>query len=136
MNAFLGLRQLKLLDKFIKIRNYNYKIFNEILKKYEKNFHLIMHKNLNNISSFSLPFIFKDKKKLTKFKELLLKKKIEYRPLISGDLTKQPYLKKYKKKKNFFAEIIHSKGIYIGNNQFINRKKILILDNILKKLFI
>jgi len=136
LNAFLGLRQLKLLDKFIKIRNYNYKIFNEILKKYEKNFHLIMHKNLNNISSFSLPFIFKDKKKLTKFKELLLKKKIEYRPLISGDLTKQPYLKKYKKKKNFFAEIIHSKGIYIGNNQFINRKKILILDNILKKLFI
>jgi len=130
LNAFLGIRQLKKLNNFIILRNRNYKKYVEILKKYKKYFFPIQHQNLNSISSFALPFIFKEKKHLDKFIILLNNYNIEYRSLIAGDLTKQPYLNKYKKK-NPIADIIHKKGIYIGNNQFISHKNFLILKKLL-----
>ena len=70
-----------------------------------------------------------------KFKELLIKNKIEFRPLISGDLTKQPYLRKFKKKNNYYSDIINTKGIYLGNNQFVNYKNLKLLNKILLKIF-
>lgn len=134
LNAFLGIRQLKKLNTFIIKRNKNYKKYINCLDKYKNNFFIINNENSNSISSFALPFIFKEKKFLVKFKELLTKNKIEFRSLITGDLTKQPYLFKYNKK-NFNAEIIHEKGIYIGNNQFVNKNNFLTLDKILFQTF-
>lgn len=134
LNAFLGIRQIAKLNKFIKIRNNNFILFNNLLKKYQEKFYIINQKNLENISSFSLPLIFKNKSELLKTKKLLVKNKIEYRPIISGDLTKQPYLKKYKKK-NYYSSIINSNGIYLGNNQFVNFKNFKLLNKILLKVF-
>ena len=130
LNAFLGIRQLKKLNNFIILRNINYKKYIDILQKYKKYFFSIKNQNLNSISSFALPFIFKEKKHLDKFIILLKNYKIEYRSLIAGDLTRQPYLNKYKKK-NPIADIIHKKGIYIGNNQFISQRNFLILKKLL-----
>ena len=135
LNAFLGIRQLAKLNKFIKIRNNNFLLFINLLKKYQEHFYVINQENLKNISSFSLPLIFKNRSKLLKAKKLLVKNKIEYRPIISGDLTKQPYLKKYRKKKNYYSSIINSNGIYLGNNQFVNFKNIKLLNKILSKIF-
>jgi CDP-4-dehydro-6-deoxyglucose reductase, E1 len=135
LNAFLGIRQIAKLNKFIKIRNNNFMLFNNLIKKYKKHFYIINQKNLENISSFSLPLIFKNKSKLLKTKNLLIQNKVEYRPIISGDLTKQPYLKKYKKKKNYYSNIINSNGIYLGNNQFVNFKKLKLLNKILSEVF-
>ena len=61
---------------------------------------------------------------------------IENRPLIAGNLLEQPFLKNYKKKyklKN--ANFIHNNSMYIGNNQFVNSKKILKLKKILQSFF-
>ena len=134
LNAFLGIRQLKRLNNFISLRNKNYKQFINCIKKYKKYFYAIKIQNLNSISSFALPFIFKEKKYLEKFKFLLKKHKVEFRSLIAGDLTKQPYLTKYKKR-NPSSEIIHNNGIYIGNNQFVNQKNFFELKKILSKTF-
>ena len=110
-------------------------LFNNLIKKYQEHFYIINPENLNNISSFSLPLIFKNKSKLLKTKNLLVKNKIEYRPIISGDLTKQPYLKKYRNKKNYYSSIINSNGIYLGNNQFVNFKNFKLLSKIFSKVF-
>ena len=75
LNAFLGIRQLSNLNKFIKIRNNNFMLFNNLIKKYQEHFYIINPENLNNISSFSLPLIFKNKFKLLKTKIYLLKTK-------------------------------------------------------------
>ena len=134
LNAFLGINQLKKLNEFIRIRNKNFKNYINCINKYKNNFNIIKYQNLKSISSFALPFIFKEKLYLKKFKKLLIENKIEFRSLITGDLTKQPYLDKYNKK-NLNAEIIHKKGIYIGNNQFVNKKNFLVLEKILVKTF-
>lgn len=134
LNAFLGIRQLKRLNNFIKLRNENYKKYIDCIKDYKNHFYQIKFKNLNSISSFALPFIFKEKKNLNKFKILLKKNQIEYRSLIAGDLTKQPYLDKFKKL-NRYSEVVHKNGIYIGNNQFVKQKNFLKLKKILSKTF-
>ena len=59
LNAFLGIRQLKKLNSFIKMRNTNYKKFINCLKPYKNNFHLVKYNDYNSMSSFALPFIFK-----------------------------------------------------------------------------
>ena len=136
LNAYLGIRQLKLLNNFIKTRNDNYNSFLKIINKFKKNFYQIGPTNIKEISSYSFPLVFKDYKKLKKFKDILSKNNVEFRPLISGDLTKQPYLNKFISKKNINSKIIHSNGIYIGNNQFVNMKRIMKLDSMLSKVFL
>ena len=134
MNAYIGINQLKKLDSFIKLRNENYKKFINCLKPYEANFHIINYSNYRDMSSFALPLIFKKKIYLKEFSKLLIKNKIEFRPLVSGDLTKQPYLIKYKSK-NKYCDIISKNAIYIGNNQFLTNKHFDLLKKLLFKLF-
>ncbi|QQG44860.1 MAG: DegT/DnrJ/EryC1/StrS aminotransferase family protein [Candidatus Roizmanbacteria bacterium] len=133
LSAVLGLSQLKKIDQYIKIRNANHKKFVNILKKYS-DFFAIPYKD--GISSFCLPFILKKaslKKPLQKF---LTKKGIESRPFISGNLLKQPFLKKYSKLNGFpNADHIHSNAFYIGNNQFVNENRLELLDKTLSEFF-
>jgi CDP-6-deoxy-D-xylo-4-hexulose-3-dehydrase len=131
--AVLGLTQLAKIDEYIKIRNRNHLLFLNVLRKFEKYF-LVPHKT--GISSFCLPLILKK----TSFKKGLQKSLseagIESRPIISGNLLKQPFLKKIfhtGKFKN--ADFVHNNGFYIGNNQFVDRKKIDYLESLLNKFF-
>lgn len=125
LGAILGLSQLKKLNKFIKIRKINYNYFEEIMKSFTNNFYQI--KNFEGNSSFCFPLIARTKEIKQKFIKLLKENNIEYRPIVGGNLLRQPYLKEYKieTEKNFLnADILHENGIYIGNNQFVNKKDI------------
>ena len=62
---------------------------------------------------------------------------IEYRPIIGGNLLRQPFLKNYgieTKKEKLNVDFIHDNGIYLGNNHFIGGKEIELLDSILGQL--
>jgi CDP-6-deoxy-D-xylo-4-hexulose-3-dehydrase len=87
------------------------------------------------MSSFVFPFLFKNKILKNKFIEILNKNKIENRPLIAGNLLKQPFLKNYKNKLFKNADFLHENCIYIGNNQFVNKKRLENLKNILYQFF-
>lgn len=94
LSAVLGIQQLKKLDWIIKIRNKNYADYHNLIKKYPDLFHV--PKFEKNMSSFTLPFVCKNKLVydllINKFKENY----IEYRPLVAGNLLRQPFLKNYK----------------------------------------
>jgi len=133
LHAVLGLSQLKKLDGYIKKRNENYQIFKEILYPY-KNHISVLYKN--GISSFSLPFLFKDVKKCKDFREKLNQIGVESRPIVSGNLLRQPFLEKFISDEKFpNAEYIHSHGFYIGNNQFVGKERLSRLSSILEKFF-
>jgi len=134
-NAFIGIHELKKLNRIIRIRNKNYKLFINLISLFNKQL-LVKFAELNNyISSFALPFVFKKKKYLKKFIKELKKNKIEYRPIISGNLVLQPFLKKLTKEKFNNSNFIHSNGVYLGNNQFVSQKKLFLLQKILNKCF-
>ena len=134
IGAVLGLIQIKKLDRFINIRKKYYKKYVEIYNT-NPNFYPIKFNEGN--SSFCFPFICKTKQ--TKFQLIRLfdKYRIEYRPIVGGNLLKQPYMIDYSiecPSDNLNVDILHENGIYIGNNQFISEKNINLIKKIIGEL--
>jgi len=70
-------------------------------------------------------------------KETFKENDIEYRPVVSGNLMKQPFLKNYKlstKKEKTTVDIVHTQGVYIGNNHFVDDKDMEFLENIIRNI--
>ena len=134
LNATLGISQLKKLDDYIRIRNDNYQRFLEICRPYSDELILI---DKPGISSFSLPFIFKKKGKSKEFQKILQDRGIENRPMISGNLLRQPFLKHLGHNHENFpnAEHIHHNSFYIGNNQFVNEERLGVLAKVMQEHF-
>jgi CDP-6-deoxy-D-xylo-4-hexulose-3-dehydrase len=132
LHAVFGLSQIKHLDRYITIRNENYRKFLDILKPYEK-FLFLPYKE--GVSSFSLPFILREASIKKELQTALTEAGIESRPIISGNLMKQPFLASFKTNNAEKAEFIHQHGFYIGNNQFVNDERLSKLRDLLKSFF-
>ena len=124
--AVLGIEQLKRLNKSIKKRNENHKLFLKLLRGdiFFKDF------NLKGSSNYGLHLILKKKnsKLFKKVLNILDKNSVEYRLGSLGNQLRQPYLKKFVTKKNIISlkntEHMHFFSVYFGNNQFLNQNKI------------
>lgn len=128
LNAKLGLIQLNKLDNFISERRKNYKKFLSLLDPQK---FLIPEPQENENSSFCLPFICKQPGIKEKLKSNFISNGVEYRPIIAGNLLNHPAYKTYSEFKTN-ANFLHSRGLYIGNNQFLTNQDFLLLENILK----
>lgn len=132
--AVLGISQLKKLDSFIENRRKRYLEFYLAMSQHQENIYPIYY--YSNNSSFCFPIICRnqDTKKILTHK--LNQYKIEYRPIVAGNLLKQPYLKNFDIDLSQFpnADILHSNGIYVGNNQFVTKDDIELLDKIIGEL--
>jgi len=118
LNAVLGLEQLKRLDKNIKIRRRNYEHYMKKISKCKDFFYICDFDEFN--SSFCFPFICKNKETKSKLIKLFNDYKIEYRPVVAGNLLKHPFLNKWKDSINALnANILNDNGVYIGNSQFV-----------------
>ena len=134
--AVLGLSQLKRLDSMIKKRNQNYKRFVATINSRPDLFYPV--KFYQSASSFCLPFMCYEKDTMQELKKVFNKNQIEYRPIVSGNLLRQPFLKNYRleksQRKTFNVDIVHDNGVYIGNNHFVNNNDMDFLEDIIKGL--
>ena len=132
-NAVLGLCQLKRLDEFIKIRNRNYQQFAAICTRFSSE--LVVLEG-SGMSSFVFPFLFRQREKKLAFLALIKEHGIEARPLISGNLLRQPFLKQYYNPRDFTqADFLHTNAFYIGNNQFVGPERLHVLEELMGKFF-
>ena len=132
VGAVLGLSQLQRLDSMVARRKENYAKFVKILSKFPNLFYQLPANTTN--SSFCLPFICKSESIMQNMKKVFKENLIEYRPVVSGNLMKQPFLKDYKlelDKEKTTVDIIHTQGVYIGNNHFVDDKDMNFLENII-----
>lgn len=134
ISAVLGIEQLKRLDGFISTRKHYYEkyvyMYNQL-----SSFYKIKYTKRN--SSFCFPFICKTKEIKERLIILFEKYGVEYRPIVGGNLLKQPYMKGYaisSSDEKLNVDILHENGIYIGNNQFISDKEFKILSKIFDEL--
>ncbi len=136
LSAVIGINQLKRLNRNIKIRNQNHKIFLNHLRGdiFFKDF------KLKGASNYGLHLILR-KKNSNLFKRILGildRNLIEYRLGSLGNQIRQPYLRKFKKKsylkllKN--TEHMHFYSVYIGNHQALDKNRIIKLCNNLDKI--
>lgn len=138
LGAVLGLSQLKKLDYFIEKRQQNYRKFIEIMKNVKHKFHVPGdgYAEEGN-SSFCFPLIARDKFTKDQLIRRLKNNFIEYRPVVGGNLLRQPYMQGYKiacKNGPYNVDIVHENGIYIGNNQFVGDRELNILEEIIRSL--
>lgn len=122
--AVLGLSQLKKLDKNIQIRQQNFRYWwNKI---YKMDSYFIPDFQVGN-SSFCFPIITKNSSDALTMKKKLKENGIEYRPVISGNILLHPAFKKYElctKREHPNVLTLHKNGMYVGNSQFVDTKRI------------
>ncbi len=131
--AVLGLSQVRNLDKYNSVRNRNHKRFLQVLRPYRDRLRLSDHKGL---CSFCFPFLCNEVDDRNGLQHLLAECGVETRPIISGNLMRQPFLQAYRGAGRFpNADFLHTHGFYIGNNQFVDDKRMKKLAALLKRYF-
>ncbi len=116
ITGFLGSFQLQFLEENIKKRQANYLLFEEVMKKND-DFITLKHEHINRLSTFAFPVICKSPELKEHYLARFSGAGIEIRPMIAGNIQRQPFYKKYVKK--IFnvpnTDIIHNNGFYCGN---------------------
>jgi len=130
LGAVLGLSQLTRLDDSIAIRRLNFSFFVSELKQLEDHFYIPNDSRGN--SSFCLPLICKDAKLMPRLKKAFEEAGIENRPIVGGNLLRQPFLAKYKHIKAPNADILNDQGVYVGNSQFVTLEMVAKLIEIVR----
>ena len=126
LNAVLGISQLEGLDSAIERRRVIYDKFLNIVRKYDC-YH-IPQKEGN--SSFCLPFICDSREHKERLESFLNERGVETRPLCSGNLLRQPFLKNYSIEIEWLPNVdyLHNNGFFIGNNHLITNDEIKVLE--------
>ncbi len=133
IQGLIGNIQLDFLDEIIKKRRDNFlRMALPIYDKKDK-FYPIKYDHIDLLSNFAVPVVCKSKA----IRNTLVKKcegKVEIRPIVGGDMTMQPFFKKYLPKSahqvnNSNAKLAHEQGLYFGNNPELTNKE---MDEIVK----
>jgi CDP-6-deoxy-D-xylo-4-hexulose-3-dehydrase len=133
LNAILGLCQLARLDEFIRIRNRNFRRYVELCRRYPND---LIPLDGAEVSSFAFAFLFKDRAKKAAFQKTIGAAGIESRPLIGGNLMRQPFLRKYYHPAEFpNADFLHENSFYIGNHQFVTNDRLDALEGLMREFF-
>ena len=137
INGFLGNNQLQYLDEIISIRESNFIQFAEQINKRNDLYIPVNYDNISQVSKIAYPVICKSKK----IRDELIQKCegiLEIRPVVGGDMTHQPFYKKYMPEfemhlGNSNANTIQEQGLYFGNNPDMTSEEIDTIVNIFTK---
>lgn len=133
-SAVLGLAQLAHIDEFIHLRQANHIRFASMCREYPDDLVVL---EAEGMSSFVLPFIFRDRTRKEAFQSVIDAAGIESRPLISGNLLRQPFLAAYGRPDDFpMAQFLHTNAFYIGNNQFVDDRRLCVLEQLMSRFFV
>jgi len=139
MQASCGLAQLDKLERFIKIRKENFNYLYKIFKKYEDVFILPEKTKDSDPSWFGFILSVRNGNKKFSRNEIvkyLNSKKIDTRLLFSGNITKQPYLKKYKYISNsnlINSDFIMNNSFWIGLYPGLNKNHFDYVENVISE---
>ncbi len=132
INGFIGNTQVPYLSEIIKKRNENFLLLADAIYTQSDKYYPIRFDHMEFVSNFAVPVICKS----TKIRDELVNKcngKVEIRPIVGGDMTRQPFFSKHIKKKylkNSNAYLIHEQGLYFGNNPELTKEEIKTILNI------
>ena len=128
INAFLGIKQLDLLEKYCQKRAYLFEIYKENLKEF-----WVQRSNTDFISSFAYGTLVDNPEEVWNY---LRNENIESRPLICGSMGLQPFWEIFNKNKSNFkySNHIHFNGIYLPINADLSENDILLVCNKFKNI--
>jgi CDP-6-deoxy-D-xylo-4-hexulose-3-dehydrase len=133
INGFIGNLELKHIDKIVKKRNKNFIKVASVIYTNDK-YYPLKFDHIDFVSNFAIPIVCRSEE----IRDALVEAcegKIEIRPIVGGDLTMQPFFRKYIKgfEKNTNAKLAHRQGLYLGNNPELSPKDIKTIIDILMR---
>ncbi|HBE01002.1 MAG TPA: DegT/DnrJ/EryC1/StrS aminotransferase [Spirochaetia bacterium] len=134
ITGFLGIYQMQFLEKNIEKREKNY-LYLESFVKNNQDLQMINHAHISRLSNFSFPVICKTPELRQKYILQFSGAGVEIRPMIAGNMQKQPFYEKYPYIKNELpgTEKIDSCGFYFGNYPELTETDLEVLSSCLKK---
>ena len=125
LQAFIGLKVLDRLDGYANKRNSNFLCYNENIKDNVLN---IKQREGCFVSNLAYPVVSVHRNEIVK---KLISEGIETRPLVAGNMGRQPFwIKAYKQLSLKNADMVHKYGFYLPNHQDITEENIKTIANI------
>lgn len=134
ISGFLGNQQLKYWDEIVAIREKNFMKFHKAIESNDDLDTLDLH-HMDVVSNFAMPVICKDEDGFRKYRRKFEEAEVEIRPIIAGNMAKQPFYKKHVRDGSFCpnADFIHRNGFYFPNNPELTEEETLLLSELLSK---
>ena len=116
ITGFLGLYQLQYLDNTVEIRENNYLKIESIISQNDELI-LLNHEHITTLSTFAFPIVGKSKQLREKYLAQFSGAGVEIRPMIAGNMQKQPFYAKYVDELYSLpgTDYLHECGFYCGN---------------------
>ncbi len=134
INGFIGNMQLNYWDEIVEKREANFEKIHAAMSL-NLDFLPLKLEHMKLISNFAVPVICRDKKTFEKYKNKFQKAEVEIRPIIAGDITRQPFFKKYCSTNRVCenSSFVHENGFYFCNSPEYTKVEINKLILLLKK---
>ena len=129
ITGFLGLFQMQFLDSSILARQENYLRVEKVILSNKNLIHL-RHNHIKVLSTFAIPILCKNSECKEFYKNKFEESDIEIRPMIAGNIVKQPFYRKYADV-NFDlpnTDFIHENGFYCGNYPELSESDLLLIE--------
>lgn len=123
-----GIHQVDRLEDYIEIRQKNAKVLNSRMEQFEDIFNILHERPNTRCSWFAYPILVREDAPFTRdeLQDFLEDKLIETRPILAGNLARQPALEKidYRQVGDLkSAEQIHENGLFVGNHHGIGEEQ-------------
>jgi len=134
ITGFLGLTQLQYLEENVRRREENY-LFLEKAVISNPDFIVLDHGHISVLSSFALPIVCQSAELRTRYVAQFSGAGVEIRPMIAGNMQRQPFYEKYVK--THFplpqTDILHNNSFYCGNYPELTESDLQTLLSCLKR---
>ncbi len=117
ITGFLGNIQIEYWDDIVSRREENFlELYNDINN--HPDFLSLRFQHMDVISSFAIPLVVKNRAHRKVRLNTLSEAGVETRPLIGGNIVRQPFFEKHITRKHICecADLLHTNGFYFGNN--------------------
>jgi CDP-6-deoxy-D-xylo-4-hexulose-3-dehydrase len=133
ITGFLGLHQLKYVEENTYKREDNYLKMEEALLE-NGHFIPIKHDHISVLANFAFPMLCKTPELRDKYVKKFMDAGVEVRPMIAGNMQRQPFYDKYVEKKYNLpgCDFIHECGFYCGNRPELTEEELSVLINCIK----
>ena len=126
IQGFLGNNQLLYLNEIVKKREKNFLAMAPPIYGRSDLYYPVRFDHMDVLSNFAVPVVCR----LKKIRDTLVKRsdgKVEIRPVVGGDMTNQPFFRKYVPRFHNSpcpnARLIHEQGLYFGNNPELTKRE-------------
>jgi CDP-6-deoxy-D-xylo-4-hexulose-3-dehydrase len=133
ITGFIGRYQLQFLEENIAVREKNYIALESIVKE-NPDLITLERSHIKLLSSFAFPVSCKTSKLRDKYFIQFAGAGVEIRPMIAGNIQKQPFYNKYSNKLYDLpsADFVHDCGFYCGNYPELTESDLEIISSCLK----